>query len=90
MKKSTNKAAVCLQAGLTLVPYRAYNERGQLTWFSKWVRLQPGQTVAQAAMRLSVPPPQPTLTPAQQVQVKRLLEEMGLRYGYAKTKAGQE
>ncbi len=83
-----NPAHSPAQAGLALIPYRAYNERGQLTWFSKWVRLQPGQTVAQAAVRLSVPPPQPTLTPAQQVQVKRLLEEMGLRHGYAKTESG--
>ena len=47
------------QAGLTLVPYRAYNARGQLTWVSKWVRLLPGETVAQAAVRLSVVPPEP-------------------------------
>ena len=50
------KAAARLSEGLTLVPYYAYNERGERCAYCAWVRLQPGESVAQAAGRLSVPP----------------------------------
>ena len=50
------KTARRLHAGLTLVPYRAYNEQGRLTWYSRWVKLSRGESLSQAATRLSVPP----------------------------------
>ena len=53
-KTGDRKAAARLAQGLTLVPYRAYNERGQRTLYSRWVRLQPGENVARAAQRLSM------------------------------------
>ena len=64
MKKPTLNVATCLQTDLTWVPYQAYNQCGRLAWYSKWVRLQPGETIAQAATRLSVEPPEQQDAPA--------------------------
>jgi len=50
------KTARRLEMGLTLVPYYAYNERGERCAYCAWVKLQPGESIAQAAQRLSVPP----------------------------------
>lgn len=71
------QAARHLAQGLTLVPYRAYNQRGHLTWYSKWVPLRPGESIAQAAVRLSVAPPSPVWTPPLQAQVATWLRAWG-------------
>jgi len=70
-------AAARLAQGLTLVPYRAYNQRGHLTWYSKWTALKPGETLAQAAVRLSVPPPSPVWTPQLKARVAMWLRAWG-------------
>ena len=69
-----NHAAHQLALGLTLVPYWAYNRRGELAPFCKWVMLRPGETVAQAAVRRSVPKPQPVWTPQLKAKVATMLQ----------------
>ena len=74
---SGNKqAAHYLALGLTLVPYWAYNAHGELAPFCRWVRLRPGETVAQAAVRLSVAKPQPVWTPQLKARVQRMFQAL--------------
>ncbi len=47
------KAAARLAQGLTLVPYYARNERGERTAYCAWIKLKHGQSIAQAASRLT-------------------------------------
>ncbi len=70
------KAAQQLAQGLTLVPYRAFNGRGHLTWYCKWAKLQRGESLSQAAVRLSVPPPQPVWTRELKARVARLIQQI--------------
>ena len=51
-----------LQAGLTLVPYWGHDKNGVRVPLSCWVTLRPGETVADAAKRLSIPSPEPVWT----------------------------
>ena len=76
LRPGNRKAAARLAQGLTLVPYRAYNQRGQLTWYSRWVQLKPGETIAQAAVRLSVTPPQPPHTAQLQTKIQQIWREI--------------
>ena len=59
MPVGKSRTAARLQAGLTLVPYGAYNERGVWAWYCRWVELRPGESISQAAARLSKPPVRP-------------------------------
>ncbi len=67
-------AAHQLALGRTLVAYWAYNRRGELAPFCKWVLLRPGESVAQAAERHSVTKPQPVWTPQLKTQVANMLQ----------------
>ena len=71
------KTTACLAQGLTLVPYWAYNERKERTAYCKWVQLKRGESVADAAKRLSVPAPAPVWTLELKAKVEKLLQEMG-------------
>ena len=73
------KAAAQLAQGLTPVPYWAYNPQGKRAAYCKWVQLRPGETVADAAKRLSVPAPEPAWTPELKAKVARLLQAIGQR-----------
>ena len=47
------KTAAHLAQGLTLVPYYAYNEHGERCAYCAWIKLKHGESIAQAASRLS-------------------------------------
>ena len=47
------KTAGKLSQGLTLVPYWGVNEAGRRVPLSCWVRLRPGESISQAASRLT-------------------------------------
>ena len=50
------KVAARLAQGLTLVPYYAYNKCGARTAYCTWIKLKHGESIADAARRLSVLP----------------------------------
>ncbi len=84
MIENPKKPVVCtdanqkLRQGLTLVPYWAYDERGKLTNYCKWVKLRRGESIAQAAQRLNVTPPEPHWTPELKTKVAQILREIAL------------
>ena len=47
------QVAARLAQGLTLVPYYARNERGVRTAYCAWIKLKHGESIAQAASRLT-------------------------------------
>ena len=47
------QVAAKLAQGLTLVPYYARNERGVRTAYCAWIKLRRGESIADAAKRLT-------------------------------------
>lgn len=66
-----------LQAGLTLVPYWGHDKDGVRVALCCWDTLRPGETLADAAKRHSIPAPDPVWTPQLLERVAALEEVLG-------------